>query len=67
MKDNNGAGSVPLAYTLSNESGQITPPAAFATFTGNGTEDGSTTVDPSAITAAGSYRGTMVFTISYLD
>ncbi len=66
MKDGDGSGSVELEYTLT--SGTTPIPAAggeFASFMGNGTQDGSVSVDTSAITAAGSYKGTMVFTITY--
>ena len=68
MLDQDGAGSVELPYTLSNNTAAI--PAAggtFATFSGNDTEEGSVSVDTDDITAAGSYQGTMVFTITYND
>lgn len=65
MLDQNGSGTIPLNYNLSNESGLLTPPSIFATFTADDTENGTVSVDTSAITAAGSYKGTMNFTISY--
>jgi hypothetical protein len=68
MKDDDGAGTIPLEYTLSNSSAAI--PAVggtFTTFYGSRTEEGSVEVDTDNITAAGSYKGTMVFTISYND
>lgn len=65
MMDEDGLGGVSLAYNLSNESGLITPPSTFATFIGDDTEDGTVSVDTTAIAAAGSYKGTMNFTISY--
>lgn len=65
MLDQNGTGSVSLAYSLNNESGAVLPPSTFATFTADDTEDGMVSVDTSTISAAGSYKGTMDFTISY--
>jgi hypothetical protein len=65
MKNNNGSGTVSLAYGLRNESGAITPPGQFASFTGDGTEDGTVAVNTANITTAGSYKGTMVFSITY--
>ncbi len=66
MKDHNGTGTVSLVYTLNNEHGLVSPPAAFASFAGNDTEDGVVSVDTNTITAAGSYKGTMQFTITYI-
>lgn len=67
MKDQDGSGTNSLAYTLFNGSGQVSSGANYASFTQNGSENGSVKVDTSAITTAGSYSGTMDFTISYQD
>lgn len=66
MNDLNGAGTVTLAYTLYNSTPTlITSGSEFAAFGADGTETGTVEVDTTAITAAGSYQGTMDFTISY--
>lgn len=66
MKDMDGSGTVSLDYDLYNSTPtQMADGSVFATFTADGTETGSVEVDTSAITAAGSYKGTMDFTISY--
>lgn len=64
MKDEDGTGSVPLAYTLENANGALTG-NLFTVFEGDRTEAGKVKVNTAAITAAGSYTGTMVFTITY--
>ena len=65
MKDEDGAGSVELAFAMNNESGAVLTGNTFATFTGNDTEDGSIAVNTDNITMAGSYKGTLVFAITY--
>lgn len=65
MLDQDGMGSVSLNYSMSNESGLVTPPSTFVTFTADDTENGSISVDTSTIVSAGSYKGTIDFTISY--
>lgn len=67
MWDVNGTGSVPLAYVLKNATLPI-PEAGgmFANFKGDHIEKGMISVNTVDITAAGSYQGTMVFTISYV-
>lgn len=66
MKDMNGTGTVLLGYDLYNSVPTLmNDGSVFATFSADGTETGSVEVDTSAITAAGSYKGTMDFTISY--
>jgi hypothetical protein len=68
MLDEDGTGSVALEYTLSNNTAAIpTAGGPFTTFTSSRTEEGSVAVDTNNITAAGSYQGTMVFTITYVD
>ena len=68
MADEDGAGSVVLEYTLSNHTAAIlTTGGAFTTFTSSRTEEGSVAVDTDNIIAAGSYQGTMTFTITYND
>jgi hypothetical protein len=68
MLDEDGTGSVALEYTLSNNTAAIpTAGGPFTTFTSSRTEEGSVAVDTNNITAAGSYQGTMVFTITYND
>lgn len=68
LNDMDGAGTLELPYVLYNGD---TPPAAvatgglFAAFDVDGTENGTIEVDTADITAAGSYKGTMNFTISY--
>ena len=66
MKDKDGAGNIELAYVLNNAQGQVSTAAVFANFVENRTEGGTVTVDTAAITKAGSYKGTMVFGISYV-
>ena len=71
MSNEDGGGDVDLPFALSNEAGaiEVPYPATFATFTAaipvDGTENGSVSVDTDDITAAGSYKGTMVFSIVY--
>ena len=62
MTDESGTGS--LAYVLRNETAPVST-GLFATFEGNDTEDGTVTVNTNNILIAGSYKGTMVFAISY--
>lgn len=64
MSDEDGEGDVELPFALSNEAGTITA-GTFAHFTGGNTEDGNVSVNTGAITKAGSYKGTMVFSIVY--
>ncbi len=59
-----------LGYSLYNQAeggSKLSNNAEFASFTASGPKDGRVTVDTSAITKAGSYSGTMVFTITYID
>ena len=59
-----------LAYSLYNTAADGSPLATgaqFASFSTSGTHDGRVTVDTDAIANAGSYSGTMVFTITYVD
>ncbi len=59
-----------LAYSLYNtavDGSVLLTGAQFASFLGNGVQDGRVTVNTGAITKAGSYSGTMVFTITYVD
>ena len=67
MWDVNGTGSVPLAYALKNANQPI-PEAGglFANFKGDHIEEGMISVNTVDITAAGSYQGTMTFTITYV-
>ena len=59
-------GTALLAYKLFSGSTELATGNAFATFTANGTQNGSVTVpDTSGITKAGSYQDTMTFTIAY--
>ena len=67
MFDNDGSGSTALAYSLYNSVPTlINSGDAFATFKTNGTEEGSIEVNTASILAAGSYKGTMDFTIEYV-
>lgn len=66
MKDKDGTGNIDLAYVLNNNASQVLTAAVFANFDENRTEEGTVTVDTAAITKAGSYKGTMVFGISYV-
>ena len=59
-----GAGNT-LAYTLKNSTSGVGSGGVFTTFDGARTETGSVNVDTADITKAGSYSGTMTFTISY--
>ncbi len=57
-----------LNYSLYNTAAggsPLTAGAQFASFSGDGVQDGRVTVDTGAIVKAGSYSGTMVFTITY--
>ena len=59
-------GTALLAYKLFSGSTELATGNAFATFTANGTQNGSVAVpDTSGITKAGGYQGTMTFTIAY--
>ena len=66
MKDKDGTGNIDLAYVLNNSEDPVLTAAVFANFVENRTEGGTVTVDTAAITKAGSYKGTMVFGISYV-
>lgn len=66
MKDKDGSGSVMLHYILKNSvPTQMTSGAVFTTFTDDGIETGEISVNTDNITKAGSYKGTMDFTIVY--
>lgn len=59
-------GTTHLGYQLYNGStNPLESPGQFAEFTGNGVQNGSVKVDTGLIQKAGSYLGTMVFTITY--
>ena len=69
MKNGTDAAAAKLAYSLFNQATggtALATGAEFASFTADGTHDGRAEVNTNAITAAGSYQGTMVFTISYV-
>lgn len=66
MKDKDGEGSVELEFSLFNATTSIATGEIFASFDTNRTENGTMEVDTSAITAAGNYKGTIDFTISYV-
>jgi len=55
-----------LLYNTAADGSPLSTGAQFASFTTSGTQDGRVTVDTGAITNAGSYSGTMVFTIAYV-
>lgn len=66
MKDKDGSGSVMLDYMLKNSvPTQMTSGAVFTTFTEDRIETGEISVNTDNITKAGSYKGTMDFTIVY--
>ena len=67
MKDKDGTGNIELAYVLNNAQSQVSTSAVFTNFVENRTEEGTVTVDTATITKAGSYKGTMVFGISYAE
>ncbi len=71
FKMSNGAISPALLeYSLYNQAeggSKLSNNAEFASFTASGPKDGRVTVDTGTITTAGSYSGTMVFTITYVD
>ena len=62
MKDNNGTGTVELPF-------QLTPPTATGfVFSGNGSITGHVTCNPSTdLTAPGSYKGFMTFSVTYTE
>ncbi len=69
MKNGTDEAAAKLAYSLFNQATGGTALATgteFASFTAGGTHDGRAEVNTNVITAAGSYQGTMVFTISYI-
>ncbi|HNX15540.1 MAG TPA: hypothetical protein PK854_10020 [Oscillospiraceae bacterium] len=57
MKDNNGAGSNSLAFALSQNTFD---------FTADGTANATVSCTPADLQKAGSYKGTMTFSVSYL-
>lgn len=68
MKDKNGIGAVELPFSLYNNTNSpnpIEPGAVYGEFTANEVKNGKATVDTANITRAGSYKGTLTFTISY--
>lgn len=66
MKDKDGSGSVLLDYMLKNSvPTQMTSGAVFTTFTEDRIETGEISVNTDNIKKAGSYKGTMDFTIVY--
>lgn len=66
MLDGSGTGSTSLPYSLYNSNPSlITSGSVFTTFSGARTEEGTISVDTAGITKAGSYIGTMVFSIAY--
>jgi len=67
MNNQNGAGGIELAYTLSNSEESLASGDLFATFTADRTEDGTIAVNTDIIQSAGTYKGTMVFTVSYQE
>lgn len=69
MNDGTTTNPKELAYSLYNASGTVLDGAnnVFAEFDAANTQsNGHVTVDTNAITAAGSYQGTMTFTITYV-
>ncbi len=60
MKDNNGTGSEELPYTL-------TPPDGGFVFTADGTKTGEVSCNPDDLTAPGSYKGFMTFSVTYVE
>ena len=67
MKDKDGTGNIDLAYVLNNSEDPVSTAAVFANFVEDRTENGTVTVDTATIRKAGSYKGTMVFGISYVS
>lgn len=68
MKDKNGTGSIELPFNIYNDAGAqapLQPGAVFGNFTENEIKNGRATVNTADIQKAGSYKGTMTFTISY--
>jgi hypothetical protein len=66
MKDRAGIGDVSLLYTLSNHTSAISSTGGnFTTFTEDRTETGSIAVNTTNIVNAGSYKGIMMFSVSY--
>ena len=65
MKDKNGAGSETLAFTLEQSNGLFTFTQADLA-DGEHTINSSVICDPSGLRAAGSYKGYMMFTVSYV-
>ena len=66
MKDNDGAGEAQINFQLWNSVNQVGFDDEFAAFFGDRTEDGTVRVDTDLIETAGSYKGTMSFTIEYV-